>query len=128
MIQWTREWGRWYIANIQLSHVSKWNIKIIEELNSVPSALKENLFYSMEFPLWFSSNEPNLYPWGCRFDPWSCSFGLKIQCCHELWAGCIHSSNLALLWLWHRPAAAALIRPLAWELLYVTGVALKRKK
>ena len=24
-------------------------------------------------------------------------------------------SDLVLLWLWHRPAAAALIRPLAWE-------------
>ena len=32
------------------------------------------------------------------------------------------------LWLWCRPAAAALIRPLAWELPYATGVALKRKK
>ena len=34
----------------------------------------------------------------------------------------------ALLWLWYRPAAAALIRPLAWELPYATGVALKGKK
>ena len=25
-------------------------------------------------------------------------------------------SDPALLWLWHRPAAIALIRPLAWEL------------
>ena len=33
-----------------------------------------------------------------------------------------------LLWLWHRLAAAALIRPLAWELPYATGVALKKKK
>ena len=33
-----------------------------------------------------------------------------------------------LLWLWRRPAAAALIRPLAWKLPYVTGVALKSKK
>ena len=31
--------------------------------------------------------------------------------------------NLALLWLWHRPAAAAPIQPLAWELLYTAGVA-----
>ena len=30
--------------------------------------------------------------------------------------------------VWYRPAAAALIRPLAWELLYTVGVALKRKK
>ena len=33
-----------------------------------------------------------------------------------------------LLWLWHKPAAVALIRPLAWEPPYVVGVALKSKK
>ena len=32
----------------------------------------------------------------------------------------------ALLWLWCRPAAAALIGPLAWKLPYAMGVALKR--
>ena len=32
----------------------------------------------------------------------------------------------ALLWLWCRPAAAALTRPLAWELPYAEGVALKK--
>ena len=32
------------------------------------------------------------------------------------------------LWLWCRPAAIAPIRPLAWELPYALGVALKRKK
>ena len=31
-----------------------------------------------------------------------------------------------MLWLWHRPAAAALIRPLAWEPPYAMGVALKK--
>ena len=34
----------------------------------------------------------------------------------------------ALLWLWHRPAAAAPIRPLAWELPCAVGVAPKRQK
>ena len=29
--------------------------------------------------------------------------------------GCRCASDPALLWLWHRPAAMALIRPLAWE-------------
>ena len=33
-----------------------------------------------------------------------------------------------LLWLWCRPAAAALIRPLAWGLPYATGAALKEEK
>ena len=32
------------------------------------------------------------------------------------------------LWLWHTPAAIAPIKPLAWELLYTTGAALKSKK
>ena len=38
------------------------------------------------------------------------------------------SWNMVLVWLWHRLAAAALIRPLTWELPYAVGVALKRKK
>ena len=38
-----------------------------------------------------------------------------------------HGLDPALLWLWHRLAAAAPIQPLAWELPYVAGVALKRK-
>ena len=33
-----------------------------------------------------------------------------------------------MLWLWHRPTAAAPIQPLAWEPPYVTGVALKSKE
>ena len=36
-------------------------------------------------------------------------------------------SDLVLLWLWHRLAATALIRPLAWETPYATDVALKRQ-
>ena len=36
--------------------------------------------------------------------------------------------DLALLWLWCRPAAAALIQPLAWKLPYAAPVALKSKK
>ena len=36
--------------------------------------------------------------------------------------------DLVLLWLWCRPAAAASIQPLAWELPYATGVAVKEKK
>ena len=32
------------------------------------------------------------------------------------------------LWLWCRPAATALIRPLAWEPPYAIGVAVKKKK
>ena len=38
------------------------------------------------------------------------------------------SSDLALLWLWYRLAAVALIRPLAWEPPYAVGVALNKSK
>ena len=38
------------------------------------------------------------------------------------------SSDLALLWLWYRLAAAPLIQPLAWEPLYAEPAALKKKK
>ena len=33
-----------------------------------------------------------------------------------------------MLWVWCRPAATALIQPLAWELSYATGAALKKKR
>ena len=46
----------------------------------------------------------------------SCSVGLRCGLDH------------ALLWLWCRLAAVALIRPLAWELPYATGTALKRRR
>ena len=38
-----------------------------------------------------------------------------------------HGLDLALLWLWHRPAAAAPIQPLVWKLPCATGAALKKK-
>ena len=37
--------------------------------------------------------------------------------------GCRHGSDPALLWLWRRPVATALIRPLAWEPPYAAGAA-----
>ena len=39
-----------------------------------------------------------------------------------------NGSDHMLLWLWCRPAAAALIQPLAQELLYAKGATLKKKK
>ena len=38
-----------------------------------------------------------------------------------------HGSDPKVLWLWCRSVATAPIRPLAWELLYATGAALKSK-
>ena len=37
-----------------------------------------------------------------------------------------HGSDPALLWLWCRPAATALIRLLDWEPPYASGVALEK--
>ena len=54
--------------------------------------------------------------------------GLRIWHCHELCVDCRCGSDPTLLWLWHRPAAVAQIQPLAWELPYAAGAALKRKK
>ena len=39
-----------------------------------------------------------------------------------------HGLDPTLLWLWHRLAAVALIRPLAWELPCAVGAVLKKKK
>ena len=41
---------------------------------------------------------------------------------------CRRGSDPALLWLWHKPVAVALIRPLAWEPPYAMAAALKSTK
>ena len=38
------------------------------------------------------------------------------------------SSDPVMLWLWLRPAATALLRPLAWEPPYPVGAALEKAK
>ena len=38
------------------------------------------------------------------------------------------SLDLVLLWLWHRPASTALIRPLGWEPPFAKSVTLKGQK
>ena len=42
--------------------------------------------------------------------------------------GCRRGRDPAFLRLWCRPATAALIQPLVWELPYATGAALGRKE
>ena len=42
--------------------------------------------------------------------------------------GCRRGLDPMLLWLWCRPAATTLIRPLAWEPPYAEGVALEKTK
>ena len=55
---------------------------------------------------------------------WVRDLGIAVSC------GVGHrcSLNLAWLWLWRRPSAVALTGPLAWELPYAAGAALKSKK
>ena len=50
--------------------------------------------------------------------------GLKDQVLPQSGQG----SDLVLLWLWYRPAAAVPIQPLAQELPYAAGFAPKKKK
>ena len=52
--------------------------------------------------------------------------GLRISVAMSCSVGCRQGSDLVLLW--RRPKAAVLIRPLAWERPYATGVALKKVK
>ena len=51
------------------------------------------------------------------FTQWVKGSGISTSCD----VGCKCGLDLALLWLWHRPAAVAPIQPLAQELPYVTG-------
>ena len=39
-----------------------------------------------------------------------------------------HGLDPPLMWLWHRPAAVAPIRPLAWELPYAYGCGPRKQK
>ena len=50
--------------------------------------------------------------------------GVAVSC----GVGYRHGSDLALLWLWRRPVATALIGPLAWEPPYAAGAALEKAK
>ena len=54
--------------------------------------------------------------------------GLRIRHCHSCGVGHRHCSDAALLWLWRRPVATALIGPLAWETPHAVGAALEKTK
>ena len=54
--------------------------------------------------------------------------GYRIPSCHELWCRLQTWLGSRWLWLWCRPAAVALIRPLDGEPPYAVGVAQKKKK
>ena len=63
-----------------------------------------------------------------RFSPWPCSVGQGSGTAESCGVGGRHGADPVLLWLWHRPAAVALIRPLAWEPPHPVSVALKKSK
>ena len=67
---------------------------------------------------------------GTRMQVWSVAslHGLKSGIAVSCGVGRRRGLDPALLWLWCRLAAVALIRPLAWELPYAKSVALKSKK
>ena len=62
--------------------------------------------------VWLSGKEP----WGCGFDPCPHSVGQVSSIAVSCGIGHRHGLDATLLWLWHRPSAAAPVRPLAWDL------------
>ena len=54
--------------------------------------------------------------------------GLRIWHCLSCGVGHRSALDLVLLWPWHRLAAAALIQPLAWKLVYAIPAALKTEE
>ena len=53
--------------------------------------------------------------------------GIRIWCCHGYGIGHRCSLDPILLWLWHKPMAASVFWPLAWELSYAMSAALEKK-
>ena len=66
-----------------------------------------------KFPLWLSWYKPKIVSIRIPDQSLALLHGLRIWCCHVLW---------------HRPAAVAPIQPLAWELPYAVGKALRNKQ
>ena len=77
----------------------------------------------MEFPLWFS--RLRTYIISTRIQVQSLA-SLSIAASCSVGHRC--GSESVLPWLWCRPAAAALIWSLVWEILYTAGVAIGKKK
>ena len=77
-----------------------------------------------ELPLWLSRLRSRLVSMRTRVRSLVSLSGLRIRHCLELRCRSLIRLDLVLLWLWGRLAAAAPIRPLAWEPPYVVGAAL----
>ena len=78
----------------------------------------------MALLLWLSGNEPDQDLRGFGFDSWPHLVGSGSSVAMSRGVGCRHGSDPLLLWLWCKPAAAALMQPLPWELPHAVGAAL----
>ena len=81
-----------------------------------------------EFPLQLSRNKFDWHPWGHGFDPWPYSVGRGSCTAMSYGVVCRCDLDPALLCLWRRPVAPALIRLLVWEPPHAMGAALKKDK
>ena len=84
---------------------------------------------TVEFPSWLSGyrirlGTMRLWVRSLGLAQWVKGSGVAMSCGVDHRRG----SDLALLWLWCRPAASALIRPLAWEPPYAESAALEKTK
>ena len=98
---WFMIWWLWYIIIIKLK---KLGVPVLAQWKQIWLASMRML---VQFWL-------HLVGWG---------FSVAVSCC----VGHRRGSDPALLWLWRRPAAVALIQRLAWEPPYAKGASLKIK-
>ena len=97
--------------------------------HSLPLELLFSLgFHKLGVPVVMQKKQIWLGTWGCRFNPWPHSVGKGASIAMSCGVGHRHSSDLALLCLWHRLVATSLIGPLAWEPPYAVAAALTRPK
>ena len=110
----------------------KTNINIVstqEILKAVKIPVKnpcETRMRKEEFPLRLSGLRTQLVSMRIRVQSLASLSGLRIWHCYGVGHGC--GSDLKLLWLWHRPAAAAPIGSLAWEPPYAAGAKKPKEK
>ena len=95
----------------------------------MPHYLTEKIFYKVKlwgFPLWLSGLSWLKNP-TCIHEDVGLIPGLTQWGKNPAFIGHKCGLDPVLLWLWCRPAAAAPIQPLAWELPYAAHAALKKK-